>query len=234
MISRIQTFFRLALLNRWVTFCTGSVIILLLVGCATDRIAWRNRLNPWASNSSTTAGGPTTVDERIEQIANLQHDARQMTEAQRTTTSRSLSNMLASDVEPAVKAAAIEALGFFDTAESIEGLQGALQDSDPDMRTTACRSLGRIGSRSAMELLIQAQRSDTNIDVRQAAIRELGNFNDPSAIAALGESLSDTDPAVQLLAMRSLQTVTGEKLGDDVRRWKEHVASLPGSGVTRR
>lgn len=227
MISHIKTICRLALLNRWVTFLTGSIVILLVVGCATDRIAWRNRLNPWAAETSTPTGGAATVEERIEHVRQLQQDARTMTQAERTATTRTLSNTLASDTEPAVKAQVIEALGYFDTAEAIEGLRDALQDSNPDVRITACRSLGRIRTRSAMQLLIEAQRSDTNIDVRQNAIRELGKFHDPAAVAALGESLSDADPAVQLLAMRSLQQATGEKLGDDVRRWKEHVASLP-------
>lgn len=230
MISHIQNIFRLALLNRWVTFFTGSLVTLLVVGCATDRLAWRDRLNPWADDSSVATSGVGTISDRIDQIRELQNSAAKMSEGERSEVARRLTNILASDAESAIKTQVIESLGYFETAKSVEGLRGALQDPDPDMRTAACRSLGRIHSPSAMRSLIEAQRSDTNIDVRQAAIRELGKFSDSAAVAALGESLNDSDPAVQLLAMRSLQQATGEKLGDDIRQWKEHVANIPGGG----
>ncbi len=231
MIAYIETLLRLALLNRWVTFLTASVVTLLVVGCATERFAWRDRLTPWANNAPTTTDGSTTVVGRIEEMRQLQRTATRMTDFERTEVARRLTEMISSDAEPAIKAQAVESLGYLNTETSIEGLQAAMQDADPDMRTTACRSLGRLGSRSAMRLLIETQRSDTNIDVRQTAIQQLGKFKDPAAVAALGESLTDSDPAVQLLTMRSLRQATGEKLGDDLRRWKEHVASLPRGGT---
>ena len=73
------------------------------------------------------------------------------------------------------------------------------------------------------QLLVERQRSDTNVDVRIAATTALGRFQGPQAIQALGEALDDSDPAIQYLAMESLRQSTGEKLGNDVRQWKQLV-----------
>ena len=66
-------------------------------------------------------------------------------------------------------------------------------------------------------------RADVNPDVRLAAAKALGETKSPEAVPALGEALTDTDPAMQYRAVLSLQKVTGKDLGNDVGRWQQYV-----------
>jgi HEAT repeat protein len=65
--------------------------------------------------------------------------------------------------------------------------------------------------------------SDADIDVRLAATRALQNFDGQAAIGALAIALDDPSPALQLRAAESLQVVTGEKHGTNIRAWQEYV-----------
>ena len=64
---------------------------------------------------------------------------------------------------------------------------------------------------------------DMNSDVRLAAARALGRIKDPAAIAALGNALTDNDPAMQYRATQSLHEITGKDLGINVERWRQYV-----------
>ena len=66
---------------------------------------------------------------------------------------------------------------------------------------------------------------------RLAAIADAGASEDPAAIPDLIEQLESNDPGARLLAVRSLERITGETLGYDyadpwwvrneaVRRWR--------------
>ncbi len=72
-----------------------------------------------------------------------------------------------------------------------------------------------------MTLLSEVVAQEQEVDVRLAAVRGLGKYHDPRAVQALGSALDDRDPAVQYVAMQSLEKATGRDMGEDVRRWKE-------------
>lgn len=70
---------------------------------------------------------------------------------------------------------------------------------------------------------------------RLAAISEAGKTGDKSAVPDLIEQLESNDPGARLLAIRSLERITGETLGYDyadpwwsrgnaVRRWRTWAA----------
>ena len=70
---------------------------------------------------------------------------------------------------------------------------------------------------------------------RLVAISEAGETADASAVPALIEQLESNDPGARLLAIRSLERITGETLGYDyaepwwsrsraVRRWRAWAA----------
>jgi HEAT repeat protein len=65
------------------------------------------------------------------------------------------------------------------------------------------------------------------MDVRLAAARALGETRSPAAVPALGEALSDTNPAMQYRAVQSLKMTTGQDLGDKVDRWQRYVKGEP-------
>lgn len=73
------------------------------------------------------------------------------------------------------------------------------------VRLSAARSLGQIGSRVAVPMLISLL-ADEKIedDVRREAARSLGEIGDPSAINALRNALTSHDPYLSRLANEAL------------------------------
>ena len=65
--------------------------------------------------------------------------------------------------------------------------------------------------------------SDVSHDVRLASARALGKIKDQRAVAALGDALADSDPAMQYRAVLSLKEITGQDLGNNVDRWRQYV-----------
>ena len=102
-------------------------------------------------------------------------------------------------------------------------LKAALQDPDPDVRIAACDALGKRPDADAAELLVGILQNDKVQDVRLAAARGLGQTKDQRAIAALGDVLTDPDPAMQRRAVVSLENITGKDLGNNVDRWQKYV-----------
>ena len=87
----------------------------------------------------------------------------------------------------------------------------------------ACEAWGKRNDAQAVSLLSEALRSDVDSDVRLAAAKALGETKNPAAVAALGEALSDSDPAMQYQAVLALKQSTGKDLGDNVERWQQYV-----------
>ena len=96
------------------------------------------------------------------------------------------------------------------------------RNSDTHVRVVACEAWGRHGdARRSSSFATCCGR--VNPDVRLAAAKALGETKSPEAVPALGEALSDADPAMQYRAVLSLQKVTGKDLGNDVGRWQQYV-----------
>jgi HEAT repeat protein len=154
-----------------------------------------------------------------------------MNEREATDAARRLVHSLQADPPKAVTMAIVRTLGQLNSPVSVDGLRIALQQPDADIREEACRVLARVDSPAALDLLTQVAHSDDDTDVKLAAVRGLGSYRDLRAVQSLGHALDDRDPAVQLAAMESLERVTGEDLGPDVRKWKE-VAQNPNAVLT--
>ena len=111
-------------------------------------------------------------------------------------------------------------------------LTAATRDPEPDVRQAACLVLGARGGAEAVTTLSHVLLGDVNLDVRHTAAIALGRTHDLAAAVALGNVLQDPDPAMQLLAVESLEKVTGKHLGNDVNRWREYVQrELPGTSA---
>ena len=132
-------------------------------------------------------------------------------------------SMLAKEQDPLLRAEIVRTMRKFPTPETLAAAQGALQDSETDVRVAACEALGRMGGAPAVTSLSETLRGDVDADVRLAAARALGDTRDPGAVVALGTALEDKDPAMQYRAVASLKTVTGKDLGNDVRPWQQFV-----------
>ena len=85
--------------------------------------------------------------------------------------------------------------------------------SDPDalMRALATRSLGRIGSDSAIPSLVSLL-SDPDISVKINASHSLGEIGSDSAIPSLVSLLSDPDPMVAFFASFSLDEIGSDSV----------------------
>jgi HEAT repeat protein len=71
---------------------------------------------------------------------------------------------------PAVRRAAVEALGRMQQPEASRVVESALEDDVPAVRTTAVAELRRLGSRSAAKKLLALARTDPDVGVRHAAV----------------------------------------------------------------
>jgi HEAT repeat protein len=197
-----------------------GLLLCAAVGCAGSRD--QSSFWPWQEKKK----GPPGMVSPTEQLAML-HELAQKSESrtaqQKQQVAGLLLSMLAKEQDPLLRAEIVRTLRKFPTPESLVAVQGALKDSEADVRVAACEALGRMGGPQAVGGLSEALRGDVDVDVRMAAARALGETRDPASLVALGSALDDKDPAMQYQAVASLKNVTGKDLGNDVRRWQQFV-----------
>ncbi len=95
-------------------------------------------------------------------------------------------------------------------ARSQADLLEQLRSSTPDMRIEAVNGIDPEGP--ALTSLISILAEDPDARVRAAVAEQLGNADGYAAVSALVNSLGDSDPAVVLKALDSLQFVGDETL----------------------
>lgn len=118
---------------------------------------------------------------------------------------------------------------------ALSALVDASTDSSSDIRIAAVKAWESMPADQAVPQLQEIIGSDTNIDVRLSATKALGKFSGQQAVRAISLALNDQDPALQLRAMESLTSASGENLGLSVGAWKDYVARVapaPSSSST--
>ncbi len=116
---------------------------------------------------------------------------------------------------------------------AFSALVDASTDSSADIRIAAVKAWESMPADQAVPQLQEMIGSDTNIDVRLSATKALGKFSGQQAVRAISLALNDPDPALQLRAMESLTSASGENLGLSVGAWKDYVARVaPPSSST--
>ena len=93
---------------------------------------------------------------------------------------------------------------------AIEPLIARLDDSDANVRSSAARALGEIGSDRAIEPLI-ARLDDSDANVRSSAARALGEIGSDRAIELLIARLDDSDANVRSSAARALGEIGSDR-----------------------
>lgn len=128
-----------------------------------------------------------------------------------------LVTVLLTDKEAGVRGAAAVALGEIRDESAVPSLSQVLAGrSDKKKKAkagenefvmrAAAHSLGQIGSRAALDILIATLANDANYnDVRREAASSLGLIGDASAAPALQAALASTDPYLAEAARRALQ-----------------------------
>ena len=91
-----------------------------------------------------------------------------------------------------------------------EELTNALSSDQPELRMAAANVLGRIGSRSATDDLIQ-HLDDSDSRVRARIARALGRLEDKRAVSALAQVLKDQNPEVRRETAEALGRMDGSE-----------------------
>ena len=106
------------------------------------------------------------------------------------------------DKKPAVRRAAVKALGKIRHVDGANGLRMSLMDADADVRRFSAQALGRIGDESTVDVLGQALR-DEDSRVRKAAAGALWDMGE-AALPVLREALDDPNPQTAIIAAYTL------------------------------
>ncbi len=178
---------------------------------------------PWAgSRAPKDLPGPNTLAGRVAAVEAIGQRAAGMDPNEAKRVAQNWVNQWPSPTEMPipVKTAVLRVTPQLPNGQGTAVLPLALRDPDAEVRQHACRAAGQIRTREAMDLLVESLANEQDTDVRLAATRALGEFKDPQVVTALGRLLDDGDPAIQYLAMQSLENATGEDGGMDVRQWK--------------
>ncbi len=195
-----------------------GILALLLPGCA-DMPAWV----PFQGARSDDLPGVVTPAAKIAQLKKMSSEAAKTDQETRHRVVGQLVAAIRSETDPLIRAEIIRTLGDYPDPAADPVLKAALNDPDADVRIAACEAWGKCGNAQAAELLAPILSTDVSQDVRLAAARALGKIKDPQAVAALGDALTDSDPAMQYRAVLSLKEITGQDLGNNVERWRQYV-----------
>ena len=190
-------------------------------GCNHSSPSWL----PFSNPPEHLAGVPAP-SERIANLRKLAEAAPKTEPAPRELVAQDLARELQKEDDPILRAEILRALAAYGGPAADAMLRAALNDPDASVRDVVCTAWGKKGDAAAAKLLSGVLNGDIDKDVRMAAARALGHCHEPAAIAALGTALEDPDPAMQHLAVTSLQQITGQNLGNEVDRWRQYVKSV--------
>ncbi len=201
-------------------------------GCAEGPM-WRSgKLSPWARNKWAAE----------EQIADTLFVRKQrMTESvnsvlhapidEQERVADELAEIVHRDPVLLLRLHGVKLLGELNCPSALETLKTISRDYNTDVRLAAIKAWENKPTEHSIPQLQEMIGSDTNVDVRLAATRAVGTFSGTQAVQALSLALNDPDPALQLRATESLQSVTGEPLGRNVVAWQEFVKQYTASAI---
>jgi HEAT repeat protein len=178
---------------------------------------------PFQGSPSDVLPGVVTPAQRVSDLRKLIDDADKIPPEEKARISEQLVAAIRTEKDPVIRMEIIHAIGAYPSKPADLVLKSAMGDPDFEVRTAACRALGKRHDEEAVQLLSVAMMSDVESDVRLTAARALGETQNPAAVKSLGDALNDNDPAMQYSAMTSLMKVTNKDLGYNVERWQQYV-----------
>ena len=129
------------------------------------------------------------------------------------------------DEFPNVRARAAEALAEMNDPRAIEPLMAALKDKNSYVRWHVVDALKELAGPRAVEPLI-ATLSDEDHITRRRSIYALGELKDARAVKPLIDLLEDEDHVIRMDAREALRNITGMKLGEDPKKWREWMEKI--------
>ena len=143
------------------------------------------------------------------------------------------------DDDPAVRTAAVRALGRHGMPHHVDLVVPSLEDEDNGLRWEAVRALQRLHHEDAIRPLLDRLRPDEERipDVRAGAATALGQYAEVRVIDGLISAVDDRELVVNRAARQSLVTLTGQDFGYDTAAWvewrQEATDHFAGRGVYR-
>lgn len=132
-------------------------------------------------------------------------------EQDRETALHRLREVLKTDPEPDVKAAAADALGALKFKEAYDDLAEAYHlTQEWLLQFSIIAALGELGDARSFELLQEAIQSDNPL-IKTAAIGSFGELGDPRAVEILAPFMNDPDWQVRMRLAQALGHLGGEK-----------------------
>ena len=122
---------------------------------------------------------------------------------------------LLDDPQPAIRAAAAQALGDLGDRSTAGKVSAKLQDPAIIVRAAAAEALGKLGDSGAVPALSQALTARDNfyrgssLWVRRHYVASLGQIGSREAIPALLRALEDGDPLVSNAAVAAFEDIAG-------------------------
>jgi len=127
--------------------------------------------------------------------------------------------------DPLVRAAAIQALGRHGAVEDAALVARNLASPFRQVRLAAARSLQRLHDPAVADMLWPRLVDEAeDPDVRTELAIALGQYPAPAVFNALVAALSQRELAVNLAALDSLRSITGQPIGPDEDAWLAHMA----------
>jgi hypothetical protein len=129
-------------------------------------------------------------------------------------------------LDPLVRAAALQALARHGDPSDAVLVSKSLASPFRQVRLAAMKALQRLHDPAAADAIwTRLVDANEDSDVRTEAAIALGQYPTPAVFNALVAALSQRDLAVNLAALDSLRTITGQDFGLDEDAWLRHMAS---------
>jgi hypothetical protein len=109
-------------------------------------------------------------------------------------------------------------------------LRQALAEESTTTRGTAVRHLGEVQPDGSADVLALLLRDDANSGVRRQTASAIGRFPLDRCVPPLIDALADDMPEVRGAAARALDSITGERFGDDRGAWIRWWAAREAAG----
>ena len=197
----------------------------LVSGCADTPLQQYAYLNPWSRQQwEEDEREVTTYHRKVADLAALRSRAAKLPPAEGEQIAFQLQERFKEEKSAVLRAELVRTLGEFPTAGAQQAVMAALSDEAANVRIAATKALARRPTAEGFEVLGHTVTSDSDMDVRIAAARELGKFKGFGAPQRLRPVLDDRDPALQLAAMQSLESLTGKtQYRNSVATWREYL-----------
>jgi hypothetical protein len=214
-----------SLLAKCATAAAAVIGAALVSGCADGPIPETKFLNPWVRKQwEEDEQRITTYHRKVADLAEMRAKAAKMPPAEQETSAGHLAARLQEEKSAALRGEFVRTLGAFHCATAQQALVASMSDESSSVRVLACKALGVTPTADGFQALSNAVANDADLDVKIAAARELGKYKGFEASKALRPALDERDPALQIAAMQSLESIDGHsEYRRNVTVWREHL-----------